>query len=177
MSWRNDDGLLVKFGTEKADVTQAGETLTMGGLHKLEFDIDLAVLGADTTDKIVADADTVWLPAGAFIQKVTLIATEVWAGTNANLDLGLSYYNSSGVLTELDHNGLLAAYDTLHGAAVGTIDEVVQGSTEHGALVGSALAATNEKYVVTGAAETAAFTAGQARVQIEYRQTAYPDID
>ena len=149
----------------------------MHGLHQVEFDIDLAVLGADTTDKIVADADTVWFPAGAVIEKVTLISTEVWAGTNANLDLGLSYYNSSGVLTELDHDGLLAAYDTLHGAAVGTRDEVVQGSTEHGALVGAALAATNEKYVLTGAAETAAFTAGQAHVIIEYRATNYPDID
>ena len=175
-SWRNDDNLLVKFGTDKAAVTLAGSISTMGGRNRVEFDMDLAVL--TTTEAIVADTDTIWVPGGALIERVTVIVTEVSTGSSPNLDLGLIYYTDAGVLTELDYNGLIIAGDDWDGSDVGVRTTYEQGGTEHGALLGTLLATTSDKYYFSASSEQSnLFTAGQLHVIVDYISGQYVDVD
>jgi hypothetical protein len=168
--WRNDDNLLIKFGTDKPVSTTGGEYMAMGGKKIYEFDIDLTHADLSTTDAIVRGTDTMWLSPGDVVERLEVYVTEVPTGATANLDLGLGYYTDAGVLTELDYNGLLAAADFGDFGATGDVHEYIQGSTEHGALIGTVLATqadTNEqKYYFTYSEDTAAFTAGALKVRV-----------
>ena len=174
-NWRNDDNLLVKFGTAKAVSSWGGEYMTMdSGMHNVEFDINLLDAGISTTDAIVPNTETVWIPGGVIIPRVEVIVTETITGATANLDLGLIYYTAAGVLTELDYNGLLAVADFGDFGAIGDVHEYVQtggtgsSATEVGALVGTLLATTAEKYYFSCSEDTAAFTAGALKVKVYY---------
>ena len=170
MSWRNDDNLLLKFGTEKVESVAGGAIMTADGAQKIEFDLNLLDAGVSSTDAVCPDTDTIWLPKGAQIEKVRVVVkTAVTSGDAANLDLGLAYYTSAGVLTELDYDGLLVAADGFVAGAVGEIHEYVQGGTDHGALVGTVLASTADKYYITCSEDTGSFTAGVLRVEIYFR--------
>src|SRR5262245_30999288 len=92
--WINADGLKVKFGTDKARATRAGEysTLLGGGQHCTEVIVDLVDLSAKSTfgsDIDVVLDDTVNIPNGALLEKVVLTVLEVSAGSSATLDFGL----------------------------------------------------------------------------------------
>lgn len=170
MSWRNSDNLLVKFGTEKAVSVEGGEYMTADGYHAVEFDLNLLDAGVSSTDAICPDTDTIWLPAGARIEKIIVTATTaVTSGDAANLDLGLAYYTAAGTLTELDYDGLLALADGFVAAAIGDIQEYTQGATDHGALVGTVLASTADKYYFTCSEDTGSFTAGVLNIRVLYR--------
>lgn len=170
MSWRNPDGLLVKFGTEKATATKGGMRSSMDGRITVGFVCDLD--DATSTDAAVPDTDTVWLPTGVYIDKVKLTVLETVADTDdsANLDLGLGYYNASGTLTAVDYDGLLIAADGFVNAVAGEIYEYKQGDTDHGALVGTQIATSTlyDKCYFTFSEETGAFTAGQFWVEVSY---------
>jgi hypothetical protein len=168
--WRNNDNLLVKFGTDKQEVTAGGEYSAAGGKKMYEFDIDLTHADLSTTDAIVRGTDTMWLSPGDVVERVEVYVTEVPTGATANLDLGLAYYTDAGVLTELDYDGLLALADFGDFGATGDVHEYIQGSTEHGALIGTVLAtqtdANEQKYYFTYSEDTAAFTAGALKVRV-----------
>ena len=51
MSWLNDDGLFVKFGTEKPAVDGAGENTTDGDIRTIAVEIGFAEMGATGTQK------------------------------------------------------------------------------------------------------------------------------
>ncbi len=177
MTWRNDDALFVKFGTEKAEATFGGHLSAMDGYNVTEFDMDLdnTNAGLTATDAIVPRTDTIWLPAGAQLERVRLTVLEaVTTGDNANLDLGLIYYTAAGVLTELDYNGLLIAADAFVSGAVGEVHDYYQSgstgsSTDHGALLGTILATTAEKYYFSASEDTGVFTGGQINVKTYWR--------
>ena len=158
-TWTNGDGLYLKFGTNEGTAGRGGEVVNYGGTHIIEFELDLTVL-ATATQTILSD--TVVIPNGALLEKVIITVEEVSAGANANLDLGLVDQDRT---TEIDFNGLLAASDGWHAADIGTIEEFVQGSTEHGALLGTVLTNTG---LVTANADTAVFTDGTLKIVIEY---------
>ncbi len=175
-NWRNNDNLLVKFGTDKAASTLGGAMSTMTGRNTIEFDMDLAFF--TNTEAQVPNTDTLWVPGGSLIERVTLIVTEATTGSTPNLDMGLIYYTDAGTLTELDYDGLLIAADGFDTAAVGTRTVYEQGSTDHGALIGTILATTSDKYYFSASAEQAGlYTAGQMHVIVDYMSTQYVDVD
>lgn len=160
MAWTNADNLYVKFGTEKATPSKGGEYNLLGPEHMIEVHIDLQNLTATEETPV---SDTIIFPAGVRPVRVRTIVTEVpVTGDAANWNLGFMETDRS---TEIDFDGLVAAGDGEVGAAVGTITDYTQGSTEHGADLGELT--TVPSYIVAWA-DTGTFSAGMLRVQIFY---------
>lgn len=165
--WLNADGLLVKFNLDLARPARAAEYNTLyGGRHVTEVIVDLVDLSAKSTfgsDIDVILDDGVTIPNGALIEKVILTVLEVSAGASATLDFGL--YDQDRT-TAIDADGLIVAGTTgWHTSAIGTIVEYTQGSTEHGALVGTQLTNTG---LLTAQVDGAAYTAGVVKLQVEW---------
>ena len=160
MTWVNDDGLVVKFGTEEGDAGKGGAVRTAGGIHMVE----LAITGTDITSTAgtLVDEHTL-IPSGARIEKVELqVGAAFTSGGAATLDIGLVRQDQT---TAIDADGLVAALALTAIDAVGDKVELVQGSTGHGALVGTVLANSGLVSVNYG---TAAYTAGDVTVRIFY---------
>jgi hypothetical protein len=173
--WVNNDGLDVKFGTERAhSLADAGDYKTFNGAGEsvVELEIDLAKL--TTTETILSDV--VWLPKNAQVTWVKSVA-EVLGATGTSIDVGLVYtHATTGATTELDYDGLLAAFplsdnyngtgDTVTFYENTTVPASVTGT---GALVGTILATTAERYYISASyAAGSAFTAGRLRLSIGY---------
>lgn len=159
MSYINSDGLLVKHGTEIGESGFGGEYRTDGPERMTEFHIDLQNLTA-TEEYILEDI----LPKNVRPIRVRTIVTEVpVTGDAANWNLGTVELDRT---TEIDFDGLVAAGDGEVGAAVGTITDYTQGSTEHGADLGELT--TVPGYFVAWA-DTGTFSAGMLRVQVFYQ--------
>lgn len=168
MSWMNGDGLYVTFGAEKAQPSKGGAVSTLGANKLVEAVIsDFTKLG--TTAEIIGTEDGgasfgVIIPKGAFIEKVEiLMTTAATSAGSATLDIGL--IKSSDRSTAIDDDGLAAAVALTAIDADGDVVELVQGSTGHGALVGTTL---TENGVLCVSYNTAAFTAGAAKVRVYY---------
>lgn len=170
MSWMNSDGLYVKFGREEADVAKGGIYNVDGALKVAEVVIeDMTNLG--TTAEIIGAEDGVsaprgvQIPKGAFIEKVELaVDTACTSGGSATLDIGL--IQASDRSTAIDDDGLIAAGALATMDADGDVVEYIQGSTGHGALVGTTTAANG---LLCASYNTAAFTAGKVRIRVFYR--------
>lgn len=112
MTWSNDDGLLVRFGTERSTVAKDGTRNPE--MMALEVDID-------SQDILVVgdiNADRPHLPAGAVVVDALLKANTAWVGTGT-LTLGLA--NSAG--TAIDADGIDATVDV--DVALAAIGDVV----------------------------------------------------
>lgn len=171
--WLNSDGLLVNFGTNRARASRGGEYSRLNdGQHLVSVIIDLATLptAASGNEQIVAD--NVFIPNGAFITKVRVtVLEEPVTGGSPNLDLGLVDQDRS---TEIDFNGFLAAADAFEtGTDLGTVVEYVKGTTEAGALVGTQITNTG---LITASADTADWTDGTLKVDIEYYMPLAADL-
>lgn len=158
MSWMNDDGLYLKYGTEKATANIGGEYRTNTSLREVELKITLTDLTA--TETILSDQ--VFIPAGARIQEVEVV-THTAAATGTAIDLGLIRTDRT---TELDYDGLLAACPTASMNAAGEKTIFSDNTTYDGALVGTTLA--NTGYVSASRTDATAFTAGVIYVKIRY---------
>jgi hypothetical protein len=158
--WLNSDGLDIPMGVTEADVGKAGEYSTVGPQRMIEVKIpDLTDLG---TSAAIQDY-SVWVPKGAFIEKVELVAdTAATSGGAAVLNVGLI---RSDQTTELDYDGFIAAAAITTFDADGDTVEYIQGSTGHGALIGTTLAFNG---LVTADYDTAAFTAGAVTIRVFY---------
>jgi hypothetical protein len=158
-TWTNNDNLHLKFGTDKATATVAGEYRTDGAIREVEIKIDLTALTA--TETILAD--TTVIPSGVRIQEVLVIA-ETAAATGTAIDLGL--IKASDRSTEIDYDGLLAAFPTASMNADGEQDSVVIGHTYVGNLVGTTTAYAG--LISASRTDATAFTAGVLKVKIRY---------
>ena len=168
MSWMNNDGLYVTFGTERADPAKGGAISTKGAEKLIEAVVaDFTALG--TTAEIIGTeaggaSFGVEVPKGAFITKVEiLMTTAATSAGSATLDIGL--IKTSDRSTAIDDDGLAAAVALTAIDADGDIVELVQGATGHGALIGTTLA---ENGVLCVSYNTAAFTAGAAKIRVYY---------
>lgn len=160
--WINADGLLVKFGTDKARVERGGEFSELtGGRHCVEVTIPLTSLPtvASTNEQIQLDGVTI--PNGALIEEIEVVATKAaTSGGSAVLDVGLVDQDRS---TEIDFDGFLADFALANINTVGEKNVLRVGSTSAGALVGTKLTNTG---LITASADTADFTAGVVKVRI-----------
>jgi len=165
-TWMNDDGLYIKYGTSEGVSTHpAGQyATTVSGEHCLEVVLTLATL--TQTETIVNDS--VWIPANAWITKVEVL-TVVAAATGTAIDVGLIDQDRT---TEIDYNGILAAFVTATMNAVGestTLGEVTSmpaSITTQGALVGQEV--TNTGYITASMTDATSFTTGVIKLRIWY---------
>lgn len=158
-TWYNNDGLLVKYGTNESTATPAGTFPTMvSGMHVTE--LILNPLTALTTTNTI-QADSVVIPANAVFHKIEILAeTLATSGGSATLDIGLSRLDRS---TELDYDGLVAQLALTAIDTTGETTTLTKGSTGAGALIGTSNANAG---LLTARYNTAAFTAGKLRVRI-----------
>lgn len=160
MAWNNDDGLYIKFGTEKAAAAKTGEFGDLiAGQHITEL------LVADATD--LADTNAIWddtasIPAGARISKVEIVVdTALTSGGAAALDVG--WVDAVDRTSNSDDDAFVAAAALTTLDADGDIVEYIQGGTGHGAGIGTTLSTTK---LVTIGYDTSVYTAGAFRVRI-----------
>lgn len=88
MSWLNNDGLEVKFGTEKAEPALIGEYRHDGAQHLLEIKFGFADLPAVASNSVLI-ADDFTLPTGAFIEKVAIHCVTDMDSTSDDMALSI----------------------------------------------------------------------------------------
>lgn len=158
MAWDNNDGLRVRFGTEQATASLAGEYVTTGAMREVEVIINLADL---TETETILD-DFVTLPAGVKIAEVKVVTTTA-AATGTAIDLGLIRLDRT---TETDYDGLLAAFATATMNVAGETTILVNGSSTGGAMIGTTT--SNVNFISASRTTATAFTAGRIVVTIKY---------
>lgn len=171
--WLNEDGLLIRFGANEAQVTRGGQFAATDGIrHIAQVAIDLAALPTAASGDEQILADNVIIPDGAFIEKIEVLVTEEPTTSGSpNLDLGLVKLDRS---TELDFNGLLAAADAFEtGTDLGTLVVYDTTTTESGALVGTVL---TDAGLITASPDTADWTDGTLLVRIFYHMPLAADL-
>lgn len=160
MSWMNEDGLFLKFGTEKATSNTGGEYRFDGPRHCIEVDIDLKSLTVTNGGTILSDVT--FFPKNARIEEVDILVLTAATGSTATLNIGLVKTDRS---TEIDFNGFAAAVAQTALSTAGDVVTLNVGSTGAGALIGTV---TSQSGYLTADYDTAAFTAGKVRVRIYY---------
>jgi len=164
-SWLNADSLFLKFGTDKTTANKGGEYRNNEKYRTIEFLIDLTTL----TETETPLSDTTFMPAGARIQDV-VVTTQTVGATGVAIDLGLVRTDRT---TEIDFNGLLAAFPVAQTSTAGeryimqTEQTVPLTGVGTGALVGATVG-VNPGYITCSRTTATAFTAGVIHVQIHY---------
>lgn len=158
MAYYDSSGLLRKYGTEKTVPLTGGEYRKNGHLREIELKIDLTTL----TQSEVIQSDQVYIPKNARLQEVEIV-THTAAATGVAIDLGLIRTDRT---TEIDYDGLLAAFPTASMNAAGEKNVITDNTTYDGALIGTTLA--NVGFVTCSATTATAFTAGVIYVTIRY---------
>lgn len=158
MSFLDGDGLLRKYGTEKAVATPGGEYRTVGKYREVEIKIDLTTL----TQAELIQSDQIFIPTGMELAQI-----EVWvetaAATGTAIDVGLTRTDRT---TEVDFDGILAAFVTAT-MTNGNLVRLAKGGTQAGALVGSGSQATaNPAYISASRTDATAFTAGVIHLKL-----------
>lgn len=162
-SWTNNDGLTLKFGTDKAQTVTVGEYRTNGALREVEIKIDLTTL----TEGEVVQSDFLFFPKERI--KEVEVVTNTAATAGAAIDLGLIRLDRT---TEIDYNGFLAAFPTSQMDLAGertiftAATTVPAGATGTGALIGTTIA--NPGYITCSRTTATAFTAGSITVTIRW---------
>jgi len=164
-TWLNPDGLFVKFGQDKTTPNKGGEYVTVGALREIKFKIDLTTL----TELETPLSDTTFFPKMRIVDVEVL--THTVAATGVAIDLGLVRTDRT---TEIDFNGILAAYPVAQMSTAGErvlIQQEVTVPTTMvglGALIGTTT--TNPGLVTCSRTTATAFTAGVIVVTIRYYQ-------
>lgn len=164
--WINDDGLKVNFGQDQARETASlmAKTISLGPINYMVCDLNYddlptytADLDGDGTDDGWTDEDA-YIPAGSYITRAWIIVETAFAdGTSYNLGL----YQLNG--TVIDADGIDAAVAVADMAANESVDC-------DGQLVGTQDLLTADAYLLVAA--TGTYTAGKAKIVIEYIQVA-----
>lgn len=167
-TWMNSDGLYIKYGTSEGTSThKGGEYLTYNSGEQV---IEIVINAAELTATETILNDVVLVPANAHVTWVETVAV-VPLATGTAIDVGLIARDRS---TEVDYNGLLAAFPTAQGASVG---ETIRFTQEHtvpasqtgtGALVGEEITTSGGAYISASRTDATAFTAGKLKVRIGY---------
>ena len=168
IKWFNQDGLTVRFGpralNDDEDVAQ--QSSTMGVTQEVEINVPdfVALVDDDAANAAAGEyVNAALIPAGAFIESATVFVDTLATGT-AGDDLLVGAYTidpATGLLVVEDVDGFINATD-------GDLANLTAGNviTGTGVLVGATV--TGDVVVAAVQAGTA-FTAGAARVRVEYR--------
>lgn len=160
MSWTNEDGLIVKFGTERSEVLNQGVTAAPV-FRTLEYKIDDASELGDT-DTAAADPSAAFIPNGSVITRAFFYVETVFtSGGSAVLDLGLKQADG----TNIDDDGIDAAVALTALDALGDTILCDGAVIADGNLTGQRL--TADAYIMA-TYDTAAYTAGAGTLVVEY---------
>lgn len=154
-TWSNADGLVVGFGTRTVEVNSA-HGVNLGGQRqqlKVRVKGGSEIKDSDVSGQLLYSGT---IPAGSLLESAKLIVKTAFAGTNAVMDIGT--YNASTGAAVADNNIDSAI-------AVTSIDGDGDVITCDGAAIGTVLT-VDSKVGITY--DTAAFTAGEAELIIEY---------
>lgn len=177
MVWYNDDGLRVKFNTEKATVGRAGEFGTAIEDITIEVDVvysDLNDYDDSTDPTTILDHDT-RIPPGAFLKSAEFIVETAFdsAADTATLSFGLC--DASDMEPALTHTGALSATGIDATIAETSIDAEGDTITCDGANIGTTLPTTSDSsdhkggFLITAEQGTENFTAGKGKLVVKYR--------
>lgn len=162
-NYLDKDGLYRQYGPDKATPNIAGEYRTVGAMREISFKLDLTAL----TEAEVVLSDTTFFPKMR-IQEVEV--TTITAGaTGVAFDIGLVRTDRT---TEIDFNGLVAAFPVAQASVAGervTLQQEVTvpvSMVGTGALIGTTT--TNSGYITASRTTATAFTAGLVLVTIRY---------
>ena len=161
--WTNEDGLNIRYGTEQAAPVKptVAQVLEFGNKRQVVVDFtydNLPDVTVDTDNDGTNDAYSDWdvaIPANAYITEAVLQVTEAFAG-GTSMNFGLYQKDD----TVIDADGLDAGVTTAAMADNRVVDM-------DGALVGGTANIGDEDGYLKVAA-TGTFTAGAARIVIEY---------
>jgi len=163
-TWTNADGLKLRYGTDAAELGNGGEYRTDGLYRVIDVEINLADL---TTAEVIQS--NVVFPKGKVLGKVEVIA-DVAAATGTAIDVG--FVRTNVAATEVDYDGILAAFPTGSMNAEGETTVLTDGSTYAGALVGVVASADYPMYITASRTDSTAFTAGRIRLRLHwYKKT------
>lgn len=160
MAYLTPDGLYRKYGTEQATVQKGGEYRFDGPEHMIEIKLDLTTLNQNE----VIQSDTIYFPKGARISKVDVV-THTLAATGVAIDVG--FIRSNDRTTEIDYDGLLAAFPLASMDTAGETTRLTKGSSFAGAMIGTTTA-TYVGLISASATTSTAFTAGVVYIRIYY---------
>jgi hypothetical protein len=150
--WSNSDGLVVGFGRRDVADNIPGAVAGVGSIRQLVVEI----VGANLTDT-AEPTDFItgaFIPADSVILAAYLTVTTAFAGTNAVLDIGT--YDAAG--SAIDDDGIDAAI------ATATLVDNYYVACD-GGKIGTQVTVDN---YIAATYDTAAFTAGRAKLVIEY---------
>lgn len=160
MSWINNDGLEVFFGTEQARENPIGEYRFDGPRHVVEIEVDYTRLPAVASNSVVID-DHYTLPQGALVEAVEIITDTAFdsAGDAMTLNVGV-------IETDRTSNA-----DVDYFVVAATQTELITGGTNVAGWVGTPVNSatpTAAPYLLTWEVDTAAATAGHGVIRIYY---------
>lgn len=163
-TWTNSDGLKIRYGTDAADVGNGGEYSTLGLYRTIDIEIDLTSLTASE----VIQSEVIF-PKGKVLGKVEVIA-DTAAATGTAIDVG--FVRTNAAATEVDYDGILAAFPTASMNAEGETTVLTDGSSGAGVLVGVVASADYPMYITASRTDGTAFTAGRIRLILHwYKKT------
>lgn len=183
MAWQNADGLYIEFPQDKSknpnSENEASSLVTYGAINQLEVDVNFKKLSQNGGNNFTSDLNNdgtvdgfngidVYIPANASVLRATLVVGEAAAG-GTSFTVGTRTLAGAAIVD----TGLITATEGVL-ANVNAAGKRVYGA---GALVaatagtGGVGAADAYVYIAT----TGTFTAGKARLIIEYID-ALPDV-
>lgn len=167
--WTNDDGLNVRFGLERATPAVGGHMRTAG--HTMEMMVNIDWAQVTGTDALLETHPLTMIPDGVYIIAATMYVKTAWAGSSSTLNIGLWNDDGDGTFSVNDLNGIAAAITLAEQSVIGepfSCDGAlvsVQGQSATTKLAGTG----DRPLAVSVSWGTAAFTAGNSDLVIEYR--------
>lgn len=162
-TWINSDGLVVKIGSTEAVASRIGAFAeTADGWNVWDIHLKYTDFAAFGTAKVLDYVTR--MPSGIYIERLTyFVKTAFTSAGSATLDFGLARSLDNGV-TAIDADGLIAAVPKAT-LSIGARIELVKGSTNAGALIGTVSDATYPG-IFTATVGTADFTAGEMVINV-----------
>ncbi len=169
--WSNDDGLVIKSGTERSKVARAGEVRTAGPVHVLTMDLDFADFNANLPG-VGFDLDSdeggnydsfsgfqAFIPANSLVVRSTFFALTDWADSAGTMDIDVGTYRKDGTVITADG---------LHSAIVEADIDAGDLHVGDGGHIGADVGAFDAYIALVETAGSVTFSGGTGRLVVEF---------
>lgn len=158
-TWFNNDGLQLKFGTDKTKVNPIGEFRSPGSRRWIEIKFDYTMLPAVASNSVIISEDTL-LPVGAVVESVEIFTVTDWDSAADAMTLNVGWLSTDHTTTTDVDAFVVAA----------TQAELITGGTNVAGWVGAEVGGTplTAAKLLTWEVDVAAATAGEGYIRIYY---------